>query len=87
MTFDHERLNVYQRAIDFVAWSERATDDLPRALPVRDHLARAADSVPLNIARATGSPPGPIDAGFWTSREAPHSNAQPASMSWRREEG
>ncbi|OQW96470.1 MAG: hypothetical protein BWK77_04560 [Verrucomicrobia bacterium A1] len=58
MTFDHERLNVYQRAIDFVAWSERATDDLPRALPVRDHLARAAESVPLNIAEGNGKPPG-----------------------------
>ncbi len=58
MTFDHERLNVYRRAIDFVAWSERATDGLPRALPVRDHLERAADSVPLNIAEGNGKPPG-----------------------------
>lgn len=64
MPFDHERLNVYQLAIDFVAWSASATENLPKGLSARDHLERAADSVPFNIAEGNGKPPGPDRCRF-----------------------
>ena len=48
-----QRLDVYQRAIDLVAFT--ATIDFPRGLAhLADQLRRAALSVPLNVAEAAG---------------------------------
>ena len=52
--FDHEKLNVYQDSIRFVAWAEPLTHSLPAKLSVRDQLDRAATSIPLNIAEGNG---------------------------------
>jgi len=55
MSFDHERLDVYQAALDFVALCEDVLEQLPRgrAHPV-DQLSRASTSIVLNIAEGAG---------------------------------
>ncbi len=50
MVFSHERLDVYQRAIEFVAWSGFLAKSLPVGDPARSQLERASVSIPLNIA-------------------------------------
>ena len=52
--FDHEKLNVYQVAIQFVGWSSGLFDDMPRGIAVCKQLDRAATSIPLNIAEGNG---------------------------------
>lgn len=52
--FDHEKLNVYQAAIKFVAWSTDLLNDLPKGLAVHNQLDRATTSIPLNIAEGNG---------------------------------
>ena len=53
--FDHERLDVYQVAIEFVILVDEVAETLPtgRAYLV-DQLKRAGSSVPLNIAEGAG---------------------------------
>jgi four helix bundle protein len=53
-SFDHERLDVYKVAIQFVAWSSDVLKDIPKSLSVHDQLDRAATSIPLNIAEGNG---------------------------------
>lgn len=52
--FDHEKLNVYQRSIKFVAWSSDLLTAIPKGLAVHGQLDRASTSVPLNIAEGNG---------------------------------
>jgi four helix bundle protein len=52
--FDHERLIVYKKAIEFVAWIAELLVDVPKSLSVWDQLDRASTSIPLNIAEGTG---------------------------------
>jgi hypothetical protein len=40
MTLAHERLDVYQRAIDFTAWAHQLLDSLPPGLSARSQLER-----------------------------------------------
>ena len=58
--FDHEKLTVYQRSIQFVSWAATLVDDLPKQAPLRDQLDRASISIPLNIAEGNGK---------WSSRD------------------
>ena len=55
MTFDHEKLDVYRVALEFVAWSfevcQRLTGTHRHA---RDQLLRSSQSVPQNIAEGNG---------------------------------
>jgi four helix bundle protein len=52
---DFERLDVYRRAIDFLALAVRVTAHMPRGhADLRDQLRRASTSIPLNIAEASG---------------------------------
>ena len=58
---DHEKLDGYQRSIEFVAYALRIAELVPRGqAALADQLRRAATSIPLNIAegggRAQGSP-------------------------------
>jgi four helix bundle protein len=57
-TFDHEKLNVYTAALEFV----RFTNELSKTIPadqrhMRDQFMRAASSIPLNIAEGNGKLP------------------------------
>lgn len=52
--FDHEKLNVYQSAIHFVAWASELLEKIPKSLSVHNQLDRASTSIPLNIAEGNG---------------------------------
>ena len=53
--FDHERLDVYRLAIDYVAFSYRIAKTLGGVnRQARDQWLRAAQSIPLNIAEGNG---------------------------------
>ena len=53
--FDHERLDVYRVAIEFVAWVDTVIGPLDGQLRhTRDQLIRSAQSIPLNIAEGNG---------------------------------
>ena len=62
--FDHERLEVYQAAIDFVAPADEIAEQIPRGRGhLVDQLSRASVSIPLNIAEG---------AGLWANKEKQH---------------
>lgn len=52
--FDHEKLNVYQQSIRFVAWVTDLLESIPKSIAVHDQLDRASTSVLLNIAEGNG---------------------------------
>lgn len=53
--FDHEKLDVYRRAIEFVVAADGIVENLPRGRAyLADQLHRAATSIPLNIAEGAG---------------------------------
>jgi 23S rRNA-intervening sequence protein len=59
LSFDHERLDVYQAALDFVVLCEDVLEQLPRGRAhLVEQLSRASTSIVLNIAEvAVGSEP------------------------------
>ena len=53
--FDHEKLEVYQVAVDFVTLANDVVERLPRGRAyLADQLQRASSSIPLNIAEGAG---------------------------------
>ncbi len=55
MQFDHEKLDVYRVAIDFVRLADDVAEGLPRGRGyLADQLHRAATSIALNIAEGAG---------------------------------
>src|SRR4051812_1857638 len=52
--FDHEKLDVYQEAISFIAWLSTLLESTVRPGDVKDQLDRASTSIPLNIAEGNG---------------------------------
>ena len=52
--FDHERLTVYQKAIDFISWLHPVLENMPKRNAVYDQLDRASTSIALNIAEGNG---------------------------------
>jgi four helix bundle protein len=52
--FDHEKLNVYQASLKFVAWATEQMAEIQAKAAVKDQLDRASTSVPLNIAEGNG---------------------------------
>ena len=53
--FDHEKLNVYRIAIEFVLLADEIIEHLPRGRAyLSDQLHRAALSISLNIAEGAG---------------------------------
>jgi four helix bundle protein len=62
---DHENLDVYRCAVDFLALATRIGAALPRGDgDLRDQLKRAAMSIPLNIAESCGKASAPDRARF-----------------------
>jgi four helix bundle protein len=54
MPFHHQKLTVYQRALEFAGWSQSLIDSLTKKTSTRDHLERSGDSIALNIAEENG---------------------------------
>ena len=52
--FDHEKLKVYQKAIEFVKWSENVNKKVSTKIAVVDQFDRASTSIALNIAEGNG---------------------------------
>ena len=53
--FDHEKLEVYQLAIAFVAWSEILLEECQgKSASAKKHLDEASSSIPNNIAEGNG---------------------------------
>ena len=52
--FDHEKLKVYQRSLDFVEYSSDALKSISKSLAVYNQLDRASTAIPLNIAEGNG---------------------------------
>ena len=66
MVLDHERLDVYHLALDFVVFANGIVEALPRG---RSHLAdqftRASTSIVLNIAEVRASGPKATSFASW----------------------
>ena len=54
MKFSHEKLNVYQRSLDFIEFTEKIFSANHDKISAYDQLDRASTSIPLNIAEGTG---------------------------------
>jgi four helix bundle protein len=52
--FDHEKLEVYQESIAFVAWLSDLIGERQRLGEIKDQLDRASISIVLNIAEGNG---------------------------------
>jgi four helix bundle protein len=52
--FDHEKLRVYQSALDFSEWTGFLLDKATPKISVCNHLDEASSSIPLNIAEGNG---------------------------------
>ncbi|MFL5294337.1 MAG: four helix bundle protein, partial [Myxococcales bacterium] len=51
--FSFQKLDVYRRAVEFVALTQRIANEVPKGnAALLDQLRRAASSIPLNIAEA-----------------------------------
>ena len=63
---DHEKLDVYVAAIDFVALADEIVKHLPRGRAyLADQMHRAATSIPLNIAEGAGELSASENARFY----------------------
>ena len=51
---DHEKLIVYQKSIEFVAWTDDLLKEVPKNKAVYNQLERASTSIVLNIAEGNG---------------------------------
>jgi four helix bundle protein len=52
--FDHEKLDVYQESITFIAWLSSLLEEAGRVGDVKDQLDRASTSITLNVAEGNG---------------------------------
>src|SRR5438445_418713 len=63
--FHHEKLKVYQRALEFAGWSQVLIDAMTKKTSTRDQLERAGDSIALNIAEGNGKFSTKVRARFF----------------------
>lgn len=65
-TFDHEKLDVYRAAIEFVVMVDKIVEQFPRGRAyLADQLLRAGTSIPLNIAEGAGEYSGSEKSRFY----------------------
>ena len=62
--FDHEKLHVYQKAIEFVKWTDSLLKKIETKSSTKDQLERACESIVLNISEGNGKFYQKIDADF-----------------------
>jgi four helix bundle protein len=68
MLLDHERLDVYHLALDFLVFAEEVIEALPRGRShLCDQLSRASTSIVLNIAEGAGKHSKPDKRGFYVT--------------------
>ncbi|MFA5206056.1 MAG: four helix bundle protein [Lentisphaeria bacterium] len=65
-SFDHEKMEVYNLTIDFIALADEVVNGLPRGRAyLADQLRRACSSIALNIAEGAGEFAGDEKARFY----------------------
>jgi len=52
--FGHEKLTVYQKALEFIEWSDQVCAKIHWNVNARIHLEKASDSIIFNIAEGNG---------------------------------
>ncbi len=65
--FDHEKLHVYGKTLDFVAWATTILERVPKSMAVYNQLDRSSTSIPLNIAEGTGKFTAPDRCRYYDS--------------------
>ena len=65
ISFDHEKLDVYQEAISFCGWEGNFLSSISAKAAAKDQLDRASTSIPLNIAEGNGKFSGNDRARFF----------------------
>ena len=70
MALSHERLEVYQAAIEFISWTQPLIETLPAKVSARDQLERASTSIALNIAEGNGKFSNKDRLRFWQIAQA-----------------
>jgi len=66
--FDHEKLNVYHLALEFVGLATELLERHPKSIAVFNQLDRASTAIPLNIAEGSGITPPDRCRCFDTAR-------------------
>ena len=62
----HERLDVYQRSVEFLALSAQVLDEMPKGnATLADQLRRASLSIPLHVAEGVGKSSRPDPRSFF----------------------
>jgi len=69
--FDHEKLNVYSKTLEFVSWVIVLLERVPKSTAVYGQLDRASTSMPLNIAEGTGKFTAPDRCRYYDSARGP----------------
>ncbi len=64
--FDHEKLNVYHKSLEFINWVTVLLERVPKSMAVYQ-LDRASTSSPLNIAEGTGKFTAPDRCRYYDS--------------------
>ena len=81
ISFDHEKLDVYQEAIAFCGWVGEFLTAISAKAAAKDQLDRASTSIPLNIAEGNGKFSAKDRARFFEmARAAPRWNARHVLM-------
>ena len=63
--FDHEKLNVYHAALEFVGVATDILEQIPKSTAVHNQLDRASTAIPLNLAEGSGKWTGPDRCRFF----------------------
>ena len=53
--FDHEKLNVYAKTLEFVGFATTILEHVPKTIAIYGQFDRSSTSIPLNIAEGTAS--------------------------------